>query len=154
MLTLTNVEKHITLSCEIIGYQFPDSLTDNWCMLKINVSQGDKVFEKIDPALDSRELIAIQHWFKALADKRLPRFAHLTFTEPCLSFEYLACRDDNVRLSINLSHELKPSFEIEQFKSSSKDWRIVFELDDNGFTEALSSLERSIERYPSRGNFQ
>lgn len=150
MLTLTNVEKHITLNCEIIGYQFPGSLTDNWCTLKINISQGEKVFEKIDPALDTRELIEIHNWFKALAEKRLPRFAHLTFTEPCLSFEYLACGSDNVRFSINLSHEFKPSFKLEQFKSSSKDWRIVFELDDTGFTDVLSSLERSIEKYPSR----
>jgi len=150
MFKLTNVEDHITLSIEVAGYQFPDNPVDDWCFLKINIEQGEELFEKIDPAIEASEILDIYRWFKSLSESKLPRHAHLTFTEPCLSFDYLAYKNDCVRLSVNLSHELQPNFYIAQFKSKDSQWHIVFELNANDFIQVLSGVERTINEYPIR----
>ena len=115
MLKLRNVEDKVELELAVEGYQFPDSPQDDWCMVKAVVRQGDELYEAVDPALETTEIVGILEWFKCLSEHRLPRFGHLTFTEPCIEFEFLACEDELVRISINLSNELQPGFDLKQF---------------------------------------
>jgi len=150
MLELKNMEGHVSIKCEIVSYEFPENPADDWCLLRVKIKQGENAFEKVDPALEARDVAQLYNWFKSLSENRLPRFAHLEFTEPCISFEFLACKNERVRFSINLSHELKPNFELEQFNSSNTDWCIVFELNTDGFSEVLKGIERTINKYPSR----
>jgi hypothetical protein len=90
-------------------------------------------------------------WFKCLAERKLPRYAQLSFTEPCLEFEFLTCRDHSVRISINLSHEMKPNFDLNQIGFPPSDWRLVFDLGANEFSKVISDLEAVLLKYPVRG---
>jgi hypothetical protein len=152
MIELGNVENHVSFRCEVVGYEFPDSLEDNWCLLKVTVKQDARCFEAIDPALETYDLIAIQNWFKSLSEGKLPRYAHLAFTEPCISFEFLACKDSRVRLGINLHNELTPDFKLKQFNARHSNWAIVFELDNDDFKKTLDGIRTAIDTYPVRGN--
>lgn len=151
MIELKNIEDQIAFKCGVKGYQFPEIQKDDWCLLVIEVRQSNQVFTKTDPAIDAKELLAIYEWFKCLSEKKLPRYAELTFTEPCISFQFLAYRNEKVRIAIRLSHELEPDFEILQFRSESSNWTIVFELDGSNFSEILSGLESAIILFPARG---
>lgn len=150
MIEFINVDKNVKVKCDIVGYQFPDNFKDNWCLLRVEIKQGDQVFEKVDPALEANELIELCEWFKCLSNNRLPRYAKLTFAEPCLSFEFLACSNNHVRISVELSHELKPEFELEQFNTKHSEWIIVCELDSKDFEKVIKCIEATIDLYPIR----
>jgi len=152
MIELENIENHVKLKCEVVGYQLPDNLEDNWCLLKLEIKQGDKFFEIIDPALETTELVELCEWFKSLSKNRLPRYAKLDFTEPCISFEFLACKNECVRISVELSHEFEPTFKLEQFQSKQSDWVIVFELNDKDFEKTIGGIEAAISHFPTRKN--
>lgn len=152
MFKLKNVEGNIDFSLEVIGYQFPDSKKDDWCFLKVKIDQGDNRCELVDPALETTELVQLLRWFSSLAEGRLPRYSCLTFTEPCLSFDFLAFNDGVVRISINLSHELKPPFKIKQFRAMSEDWNVVIELRANDFANIRGGIKSALEKYPVRGS--
>ncbi len=150
MFALKNIENHVRLKCEVVGYQFPDSPKDDWCLLKVEIKQGNQIFEKIDPALEATELVELCEWFQCLSENRLPKYAQLTFTEPCISFEFLSCKNEQVRISVALSHELKPDFELEQFQSTHSDWVIVFELNSKDFEKTIYGIGAATNQYPSR----
>jgi hypothetical protein len=152
MLELKNIEGKIDLSLEIIGYQFPDSKSDDWCLLKATIIQGSDECELIDPAIETSELVHLLRWFSSLAEGRLPRYAHLTFTEPCIGFKFLSFKDGVVRIAINLGHELKPPFEIDQFRAKNNEWSIVAELKSNELTAIRNGIKHSLEVYPVRGS--
>jgi hypothetical protein len=117
MLDALDVDSRIHLICRVVGYQFPDDQDDNWCLVRVEVDRDGKTFEKVDPALETPDLIVIQDWFRALANDQLPRYAHLTFTEPCLSFEFIAKTDAGIRLAVQLSHELRSGFPLKQLSA-------------------------------------
>lgn len=152
MLELENVDKSVKFKCQVIGYQFPTVENDdsNWCLLEVNVTHSEKTFHKVDPAIATQDLASLYDWFSCLSTNTLPRFALLQFIEPCISFEFLAKHNDTVRFSVNLSHELKPNFNICQFGRESDDWRIVFEINESDFEKVLADLKGTIDKFPAR----
>lgn len=150
MLKLRNIENNVLVSLSICGYQFPKDTADDWCLVKASISQGEEFFEKIDPALDASELLELHNWFKALSENRLPRYSYLSFTEPCLSFEYLSFSNDIVRFGIKFSNELEPNFELNQLHSISKSWNVVFGLKPCELVSIATSLEQTCKNYPVR----
>ena len=150
MLELKNVENNVLVSLSICGYQFPKDTADDWCLVKASISQGEEVFEKVDPALEASELLELHSWFKALSENRLPRYSCLSFTEPCLSFEYLSFSSDIVRFGIKFSNELKPNFELNQLHSTSKNWNVVFGLKLGELASIAASIEHTCKNYPVR----
>ena len=150
MLELINVEKKVQLRLDAVGYQFPEDPHDDWCLIKLHVQQGAKIFKKTDPALEATELVRLLSWFECLAENRLPRFSELAFTEPCIGFSFLAYHEGTVRISIELDFELKPDFELEQFGCSHSEWCIVFELTPSDFDNAIRGLTEAIKRHPIR----
>lgn len=151
MFTLINVENIIELSLEIVGYQYPEINKDDWCLLKAIIKQENERCELVDPSLEATELVQLLDWFSSLSEGRLPRYAHLTFTEPCISFKYLAFTGDVVRIAIVLGHELTPSFKMKQFGKKSEAWSVVFELNGLAFNKILSGIKGALERWPIRG---
>jgi len=151
MFKLINVENNIELEMVVAGYQFPNSIDDNWCNIKIFIKQADAIFKIVDPALKTTELKIIHEWFKCLAERRLPNYAQLCFIEPCLEFEFLACTNDTVRISINLDHEMKPDFVMTQFGISTLEWSMVFELSKQNIDKITSGIEDALKSYPVRG---
>ena len=152
MFNLKNIENNIELSLEVVGYQFPESYKDDWCLIKATIKQGNESCELVDPSVETTELVQLLHWFSSLSEGRLPRYAHLTFTEPCISFKFLAFKDNIVRIAIELGHELKPSFQMKQFGSKSPVWSIVCELNDTAFIEIRSGIKGALKRCPIRGS--
>ncbi len=153
MIEFCDDENDIKLKFNIVRYQFPElevGLDANWCLLKIEVTQDNNRFQKIDPALETHDLTLIYDWFKCLSEDRLPRYAHLQFIEPCISFKFLARSNDTIRIAIILDFELKPNFDLVQFQTKFSDWSIIFELTDVDFQEILSGLEQIIKKYPIR----
>jgi hypothetical protein len=150
MIELINVDGLVSIGIEITGYQFPDNPHDDWCLVKISAKQGDKLFERIDPALEASELVRLHQWLKALSEYRLPRFANLCFTEPCISFQFLACVDGQVRFSITLSDELRPTVPLEQLGVISEEWIVVFDFAEGDFSKALSGVSEAMIRLPIR----
>ena len=152
LIELSNVEKRVHLKCQVIGYQFPERWRDDWCLLEVNVTQGEYNFKRVDPALETTELVRLHQWFKCLSERRLPKFANLSFTEPCISFQFLGCTDEDVRISIQLGYELKSNFEIEQLGINNDNWKIVFTLNDRDFEGVLDGISQTLIAYPIRGN--
>ena len=153
MIELVNVDKSVAIKFQIVGYQFIEEVSsgdDDWCNLEINLKHNGKLFNKVDPAIDANELNRLYQWFYSLSINTLPRYAHLSFTEPCISFKFLAKKNSTTRIAINLSHELKPKFKLTQLRQESNDWNIVFELSEKDFKSILNSLSDSIKKYPVR----
>jgi hypothetical protein len=150
MIELINVENRVRLELAIEEYQFPDVLDDNWYMVRCFVKHEEHSFEVYDPALETSDVQSMLAWFRCLANRQLPSFAKLSFTEPCLEFEFLSCRNNLVRIAINLNHELKPNFSLNQFEFSRSDWCVVFELNAREFEKIISGMESAIARYPAR----
>jgi hypothetical protein len=150
MIKLKNIENKIELQLSVMGYQFPDNSEDELCLVNVVVIQDNDKFKVTDPALETTEVTRILEWFKCLSLHKLPRFSKLSFTEPCLEFEFLACNNGKVRISVNLSHEMKPSFEINQFNRQSNDWNIIFELCADDFKSIIDNIEAALLQYPIR----
>lgn len=150
MLSLTNTEHNIQLNIDVVAYQFPQEKEDDWCQVKVKVVQDNRIFEKVDPAIDSDEIENIYDWFECLSRAHLPKFSNLTFTEPCLGFEFLSNRNGIVRIAVELSHELKPDFELRQFARVQKNWRIVFDLKESDFKQVLEGIKGSKSKFPVR----
>lgn len=157
MIKLTSHRDNIHFECNIVGYQFPDT-ADEWCLLRIKVIQNDRIFEKIDPALETMDLPELHNWFNALANNTLPSTSQLWFTEPCISFDFNGYRNGLVYISINLSHELKPDFMFDDqigFDTKDEDNQyqpatLQFALAPDDFTAILHYLSAAIEQYPKR----
>lgn len=150
MFKLSNVDNKVDLELSIEGYQFPEIPKDQWCFVKVIVKQGSDVFEAIDPALQTTELLRVLEWFRCLQERKLPRYARLCFTEPCLEFDFLASTESSVRISVHLSHELKPNFDLEQLGRRSSEWSVVFELRENELKQIVSGVEVVLLRCPVR----
>jgi len=150
VLSFQNTDHQIKLSISVEGYEFPDSMEDDWCQIKISVNQDGRQYESVDPALEAGELGNIYNWFECLSNANLPEFANLTFTEPCLGFQFLSYKNGVIRIAVELDHELKPKFKLRQFASKQTDWRIVFELEIHDFGTLLNELRKTINEFPVR----
>lgn len=150
MIVLLNINHNVELQLDIVGYQFPD-ISDNWCLLKVTVLHNHHLFEKVDPALEVPDLYKLYHWFNALAQGRLPTYAELNFTEPCLSLNFISYHDEIVRISITLNCEIMPDFALDDSTHLIKDWTLFFDLSKNTFELILKSIQQWIQDYPKRG---
>ena len=150
MFKLKNAENNICLVLSVDGYQFPDHPKDDWCLINLAVEQGEKRFQVVDPALEATSFRKMLVWFEDLSVQRLPRFAKLDFVEPCLEFEFVSCDKETVRISLNLSCEMTPDFELEQFGISDKNCNIIFDLDADGFKSVIAGVKQAISQYPVR----
>ena len=150
MLDLLNVDDQVRLECDVVGYQFPDQPNDDWCLIRVDVRQGDESFEKIDAALTASEVVSIRDWFRCLAGERLPRWAHLQFTEPCLGFQFLAMEDAGVRIAVHLNDRLRPPFRLKQLRLETEEWQVVFLLDGEDLARVIERVESQIQTHPVR----
>ena len=151
MFKLENKSTKACLTLEIIGYQFPDDPQDDWCNLKAIVEHEDHQTELVDPAIETTELIELLDWFTCLSEGRLPSYSHLNFIEPCISFEFLAVKDGEVKIAVKLAYELYPNFDSDEFLNSENVWVMVFELDSTAFQNTIEGIKNTLEKYPVRG---
>ncbi|GKX58061.1 WapI family immunity protein [Leminorella grimontii] len=157
MLALTNIEGTVSLTLDVVGYQFPADEEDNWCLLKVGVIQGRDRFDKVDPSLETGDLTRLYNWFLALSERKLPSCARLDFIEPCLELEYVSHKGDDVTISVTLNCEIRPPFALKcaygRYYGSpggDKSWKLFFNLGEKDFSSILAALKMSMEKYPSR----
>ncbi len=165
MLTLNNQEFGTELILNVVDYQFPNNTNDNWhddnwCMISAKVTQKENTFETVDASLLTNEIQQLLEWFQCLSARKLPQYATLDFTEPCLSFEFIACKKDWVRISIKLDYEMKPNFLLEQFFSFDDensiddcDFEMIFDLTQNDFSAVIANLQETVKKFPTRHKF-
>ncbi len=125
-------------------------MDDDWCKIDVRVTTEENVFSVIDPALDARELISLMNWFQCLSEGKLPRFACNSFIEPNLEFEFLAAKNNSVRITIKLRLEMQPDFKLVQFGSKQPDWKLIFEVNSDQFSKILQGMNEAIKDYPIR----
>jgi hypothetical protein len=140
-----------SLDFVVVEYEFPELLEDNWIRVRLSLKSGADSFEKTDPALEAKDLVAIHKWFSALAENRLPRFAHLTFIEPCLSFEFISKRERAVRIAIHLAAEVRPPFPPD-FESSPESWPFIAEFEPEELAAIASNFAAAVRRFPHRND--
>lgn len=150
MIELVNIEQHVQLHIGITGYEFSDNATEDWLVVSVTIDHDGRRFERLDPALEARDLAQIETWFTCLSERRLPRWAQLSFTEPGLEFEFLAYQEPTVRIAINLRQELQPHFMLTQFNRRRRHWSIVCELTMSDFTRIIAGIQRARAYYPPR----
>ncbi len=161
MLTLKNKEFGTELILKVVDYQFPNYPNDDWCMISAKVTQGKNLFEVTDPALETTDLQQLLKWFQCLSARKLPQYATLCFTEPCLTFEFIRSEKDWVRISIKLDYEMKPNFLLEQLFNfddedtiDDYDFEMIFDLTQDDFSAVIASLQETIKEFPIRDRFQ
>lgn len=150
MLDVTNIDRNVRVRCEVTAYQFPRSAADDWCMVRVAIEQGPDSFDRSDPALEAGDITKVRDWFGALAEDRLPRYAHLTFIEPCLSFRFLARESGGVRIALDLAAELRPPFPLVQLSRASKEWSIVALLAPDRLAAVAAACDEASRRFPVR----
>lgn len=150
MIEITNTEQNVRLKMQIVGYESPDDPTEDWLMVAVDVDHQGRHFAQVDPALEVPDLERLERWFISLAKRQLPRWSHITFTEPCVAFAFLAFHEPTVRISIMLDYELRPPFMLNQFGSRTRRWGIICDLTDSDFANIISGIQKARDRYPSR----
>jgi hypothetical protein len=150
MIDLINVDRTARLQLNVVGYQFPDAPTDDWYLVEAKVSHRDRTFHRTDAALEARDLFWLHDWLSDLQNLRLPRFATLSFTEPCLEFDFLARTDSEVRFAITLGHELEPPFRLRQLGHMTSRWKLVFQLSRSKLGNLCDSIKEKAATLPIR----
>ena len=150
IVDLWNPDRSLRLRLSIIGYQFPNEHSDDWLFVRLEVEHQGESYDRIDPALEATELPEIHAWFKALSTRILPKWANLSFTEPCLEFRFLRSKESSVRIAVGLNAELRPPFALHQLGNRDDEWDAVFELGTIEFESILSGIESAMATYPVR----
>lgn len=156
MLKFYDEQHDITLSFDIVDYQFPEitqGSDSDWLNVAMHLQQGDKAFDVIDPAIEAKDLPELLKWFKALSERKLPEYATIHFIEPCFSFEFYNCKETTVRIGVHLACEMRPDFYLDQLvyqPEDDEDYIIVFDLTDKDFADIIHSLENTINQFPIR----
>ena len=150
IINFSDLKNDIRLELTVVGYQFPDESLDNWCLLNATISQENNVFVVNDPAIEAIDLVNILDWFKCIHNRQLPRYATLTFIEPCIEFNFIACCESYVRIAISLNNEMQPDFKFKQFGITLENCNLCFDLNLNDFNLIISNLESLVQLYPFR----
>ncbi|PEN46765.1 PadR family transcriptional regulator [Bacillus toyonensis] len=100
----------VALHLEVVRYQFKDAKEEcdrNWFIVKAKLSEGNKVFETMDPFLQTFDLQHMKKWFQSLPN---PTYTELDFLEPNIAFELMGKNEGEFQIVVRLSQELTPSW--------------------------------------------
>ncbi|QQN81401.1 WapI family immunity protein [Bacillus toyonensis] len=100
----------VALHLEVVRYQFKDAKEEcdrNWLIVKAKLSEGNKVFETMDPLLQTFDLQHMKKWFQSLPN---PTYTELDFIEPNIAFELMGKNEGEFQIVVRLSQELTPSW--------------------------------------------
>ncbi|MGW6191206.1 WapI family immunity protein [Bacillus cereus] len=134
----------ISLHLEVVNYQYKDAKDEcdrNWLRVKAKLSEESKVFETMDPFLQTSDLQYMIKWFQALPN---PTYNELAFMEPNLEFEFMGEKEGEFHLVIRLSQELNPSW----CKEEEYEFSIGITQDDR--ENIIRSIEEQQRKFPKR----
>lgn len=156
MIKLKNVEGLVELELSVLGYDYPE-MNDDWYKVKATVFQGKRKFEKEFSALNASQLESLLDWFKCISQFKLPTSSRLSFSEPCIEFEYKSYQSykfGSVSFSVVLDYEMRPPFKLNQFGRLSKTWEISFEVNLLDLRKIVSNIDNVLIQFPVRGRSQ
>ncbi|PEC22245.1 WapI family immunity protein [Bacillus cereus] len=134
----------ISLHLEFVKYEFENAnnaCDRNWLMVKAKLSEENKVFETMDPFLQTSDLQYMIKWFQSLPN---PTYNELDFIEPNLAFEFMGEKEGEFHIVIRLSLELNPSW----CKEEEYEFSIRITQDDR--ENIIRSIEEQQRKFPKR----
>lgn len=141
--------KQQSIELRIVGYQFPeatDELDRNWLNISVKVDTGQENWEAEDPSLLTWELRSMVHWFERLTEGKKPRYKHLAFTEPNLSFKLLNRSTEPLkRIRILFDMELRP-----RPPQEGRSYFVDIVADNTELHRIARELEKELACHPER----
>ncbi|EJS68725.1 PadR family transcriptional regulator [Bacillus cereus] len=134
----------VSLQLDVVKYEFENAhiaCDRNWLIVKAKLSEENKVFETMDPFLQTSDLQDMRKWFQSLPN---PTYNELGFIEPNLAFEFIGEKEGEFHIIIRLSLELTPSW----CKQEEYEFSIGITRDDK--EHIIRSLEEQQRKYPTR----
>lgn len=138
-----------SVELRIAGYEFAeatDQLDLNWLIIGVKVDTSPENWEAEDPSLLTWELRSMVHWFDRLAEGKRPRYKHLVFTEPNLSFKLLNSSTVPLkRIRILFDMELRP-----HPPQEGRSYFVDIVADNAELQRIARELEKELACYPER----
>lgn len=134
----------ISLHLEVVNYQYKDAKDEcdrNWLRVKAKLSEENKVFETMDPFLQTYDLQYMIKWFESLPN---PTYNELDFIEPNLAFEFMGGKAGEFNIVIRLSLELNPTW----YKEEEYGFSIGITQEDR--ENIIRSIEEQQRKFPKR----
>jgi len=142
------------LELGIVGYQFPDDVTDpwdsNWLLVAVRVASPAGTWEVVDPCLTTWEAKHLVRWLVNAA-ARDPATVPATFSEPNLTVTAQAKPDDANRVLLQACFQLELRPPWARGRGGSE---LCVELDVGraALARAAASLLADLVRFPQRGD--
>ena len=135
------------LEVEILGYEFPNSKDKddaNWLSVRMTACTDDLSWSAVDSCLRTFELVELRDWFESF-DTDTPTVENLSFAEHELGF----CLSNGDEIRVNLDFGFHPNGKNYNY-DADEEYALSFKLDDVNINHILTSLSKSIERFPER----
>lgn len=161
-ITFRNHEFGYEFDLSIIGYEFPENVTDsdsdsdsNWLVVGVECRYQGEKFKTTDPSIETIELEDIKKWFQAISRNTIPNFTQLSFTEPNLEFHLYGNYNGTIRFGVKLDAECKPPFHIPELTAGTgkldDNFVMVFENSLQEMEEFSRGFRSLVALFPSRG---
>ncbi|MEQ9385333.1 MAG: hypothetical protein RIF36_26005 [Imperialibacter sp.] len=142
--------KNQSVELRIASYQYPYTLDrdydGNWLNIYLSVNSQQGNWQTIDPSLLTWEVEELAGWLLDLSDNREPKYRHLEFIEPNISFKLLNDFCDNLKqLRIHFKLESRP-----RSAAPDEEFFVDFEADGPAFLRMASELSEQLRRYTVR----
>ncbi|MGH0431102.1 WapI family immunity protein [Bacillus hominis] len=134
----------VALHIEVVKYQFENANNTcdrNWLMIKAKLSEENKVFETMDPFLQTDDLQYMIKWFESLPN---PTYNELDFIEPNVAFEFMGENEGEIHIVIRLSQELNPSW------CKEEEYEFSISITQNDRENIIRSIEEQQRKFPKR----
>ena len=132
---------------EILGYEFPNSKDKDdasWLLVRMTACIDDLSWSAVEPCLRAFELVELRDWFESFATDR-PTVGTISFTEHELGF----CLSNGDEIRVNLDFRFHPNGKNYNY-DADEEYVLSFKLDEVNINDILTSLSKSIERFPER----
>ncbi|MGE7935245.1 WapI family immunity protein [Bacillus paramycoides] len=134
----------LALHLEVVKYQFKDAKDEcdrNWLIVKARLSEENKVFETMDPFLQTTDLQYMIKWFQSLPN---PTNNELDFIEPNVAFEFIGEKEGEFHIVIRLSQELNPSW------CKEEEYEFSIGISQGDRENIVCSIEEQQRKFPKR----
>ncbi len=140
---------------EIVGYQFPQIVTEkwdsNWLNIRMAVSVPQGAWTVTDPFLLTYEVKELADWFDGIAAQKTEQEDEIGFTEPNLWLEVTKLPDGARCLRIHFAIEcLPPWANRSRSGRGTEDVFVDFPLSDIDLHRAAESLRSQLSPFPQR----
>jgi hypothetical protein len=147
-----NGENKTKVELRIVGYQFPNNVSDehdaNWLRVFLSVTVPEGSWETVDSCLLTWEVNSLADWLQNIAEEKDPK-NDLDFIEPNLRCQILDSLPSVKRIRIFFELESRPRWKKADWSGMNDLWA---ELNASSaeLLEAAKSLRDDINKFPQR----